>query len=98
MKQIINALSFFVLFFFLSINVQANNKSPIVRDGNIDAGARIMKIYCPSGDRTTVRLYIEDFNEYLNGQTCVHKKDGSSICKSDWDLDEAAVTACDQLL
>lgn len=95
MKRI-RSLSILVIALFFTTNSYANNKSPVVRDGSIDGGARIMKVHCPSGNRTTVRLYIEDFNEFKNGQTCIHKNDGSSLCKTEWDLDQAAVTACNQ--
>jgi hypothetical protein len=78
---------------FVTGSVHAAN-TPIVQDGSIDGGARIMKIHCPSGKRTTVRLYIQEFNQYKPGETCIYKADGSDICKSKWDLDEAAVEAC----
>jgi len=69
---------------------------PIVRDGEIDGGARILQIYCPSGSRTTVRLYVEEFKQYQPGMTCIYKVDGSDMCQANWDHDEAAVEACNQ--
>ena len=91
-------LHFSILFSFLLVgagNLQAAN-TPIVRDGNIDGGARIMSIHCPSGTRTTVRLYVSEFKQYRPGQTCIYLTDGSDLCRMNWDLDEAAVEACNQ--
>lgn len=72
-------------------------KTPVLRDGSIDEGARIMKVHCPSGKRTTIRMYFRDYDVYRKGQTCVYKKDGSDICRANWDHDAAALEACKQM-
>ena len=87
---------FAALVFLLTVNVQAAN-TPIVRDGNMDGGARIMQIHCPSAKRTTVRLYVQEYKQYRPGMTCVYKKDGDDICRDGWDIDEAASEACAQI-
>lgn len=83
-----------VSIFFITGNVQAERNAPIVKDGNIDGGARILKIHCPSGKRTTVRMYLTDSEKPQ--QTCIYRTDGSDLCKENWDHDEAAVSACNQ--
>lgn len=71
--------------------------SPIVRDdGVMDGGALILQIHCPSGKRTTVRLYNEDYQQYKTGMTCIYRDDGSEICRNEWNHDDAAVEACSQ--
>lgn len=95
-KLSILSTTLFSILLMTSGNLHAAN-SPIVQDGGIDGGARILKIHCPSGKRTTVRLYVEEFKHYEPGQTCVYRVDGSDICKNNWDHDEAAVEACNQI-
>ena len=96
MNKFSSCLLILVSIFVAITNVFAA-KTPILRDGTIDAGARIMKVYCPSGKRTTIRLYFEDYDKYARGQTCVFKKDGSDICRANWDHDAAALEACKQM-
>jgi hypothetical protein len=87
-----------ILFSILLIssgNLHAAN-GPIVQDGGMDGGARILTIHCPAGSRTTVRLYVEEYKDYKPGQICIYKVDGSDMCSTNWDHDEAAVEACNQ--